>query len=71
MIIHNYYYFKLLNLFSSIKAHSKENFCKPRGPQPTYYYIVVIIVEGMKMHPRKEGHWRITKTPKRGVTSRN
>ena len=38
------HYFKLLNLFSQQQAYSKENFCKPRGPRHTYYYIVVMIV---------------------------
>ena len=33
-----YYYFKLLNLFRQQWAYSKDNFCKPRGPQHTYYY---------------------------------
>ena len=55
----------------SSRRNSIENFCKPRGPQHKYYYIVVIIVAGMKMRTRKEVHWRITKTPKRGVTSRD
>ena len=32
-----YYYFKLLNLFRQQPAYSKENFCKPRWPQHTYY----------------------------------
>ena len=32
---------------------STVNFCKPRGPQYTYYYIVVIIVAGKKMQERE------------------
>ena len=43
-----------------MKTNSKENFCKPRGHQHTYYYIVVIIVAGMKMHMRKEVQWGMT-----------
>ena len=27
-----------------------ENFCKPRGPQHTYYYIGIITVAGKNMH---------------------
>ena len=30
----------------TIFQYSTVNFCKPRGPQHTYYYIVVIIVAG-------------------------
>ena len=47
------------------QANSIENFCKPRGPQHTYYYIVE------NARTRNEVHWRITVTPKRGVTSRD
>ena len=44
-----YYHFKLLNLVRQHQTYSKKNFCKPRGPQQTYYYIVVIIVAGKNM----------------------
>ena len=47
------YYLKLLNLFRQQQAYSKENFCKPRGPQQSYYFIVVIIVAGKEMHERE------------------
>ena len=33
--------------------YSTVDFCNPRGPQHTYYYIVVIIVAGKKMHERE------------------
>ena len=38
-----------LNLLSQLRADSKEELCKPRRPQHTYY-IVVIIVAGKKLH---------------------
>ena len=70
--LYYYYYFRLLILFRQQQAFSKENFCKPRGPQHTCYYIVVIIVAEKKMHEREKWvHWRITETPKREVTSRD
>ena len=37
-----YYHYKLLYLFRQQHANSKENICKPRGPQHINYYIVVI-----------------------------
>ena len=37
----------------TIFQRSTVNFCKPRGPQHTYYYIVVIIVAGKKMQERE------------------
>ena len=50
----DYYYFKLLNHFRQQLAFSKENFCKPRAPQHTYYYILVILVAGMKKVSEKK-----------------
>ena len=64
MLYYTYhYYFKLFNLFRQQQAYSRENFCKPRGPQHTNYYIVVIIVAGKNMQwTRNEVHRRITET---------
>ena len=42
-----------LTSLDSSKRYSKENVCKPRGPQHTYYYIVVIIAAGKKMQERE------------------
>ena len=48
ILLYYCYYFKLLKSFRQQNAYSKENFCKPRGPEHTYKYIVVIIVRDRK-----------------------
>ena len=48
-LITTYYNLIILSCLPSLdisKTIQKLNFCKPRGPQHTYYYIVVIIVAG-------------------------
>ena len=44
---------RFLTSLASSEPIQKRIYLKPQGPQNTYYYIVIVIVAGTKMHERE------------------